>query len=158
MSLTFWAINKLFSNEFQNNVFIRCIKPNKELSQDIFDENFVTLQLKCSGTFEYQQLMQEGFPVQTDISEIIIAYGFSSQTFPLKNNNNLNLLLEVIGLNRNDFKIGKTKIFFRPLTNLDTVLRPSAESVYLVVKIYKTKIEVECCKQMADYCKEGAEK
>lgn len=115
------------------------MKPNKEMTKGIFNENIVTLQLKYSSTFEYRKLMQEGFPIQIKKSGIL-AYEYSEQTFPLENTSNLNLLLQVIGLKRNDFKLGRTKVFFRPLANLDMILNPSAELVLTFANAYKIKL------------------
>lgn len=83
--------------------------------------------------------MQEGFPIQIDNKEFLTTY---EQTFSLKSTINLNILLRAIGLSRNDFKLGKTKIFFRPLKSLGDVLHPSAELISTVMNTYKKKLAV----------------
>lgn len=83
---------------------------------EIFDEDFVLSQLQASGTMAFFNLIQLGFPLKVQISEIFeklapfLEHRHRSCGIQLC----CQIFLLAIGFQYNDFKIGKTEIHIRP--------------------------------------------
>ncbi|MEE6527545.1 hypothetical protein FKM82_028981 [Ascaphus truei] len=56
-------------------LFIRCLSPNSKQVPGIFDVEFVSSQLRNSGTLEAVQLIKEGYPVRVPLPEFVNRYG-----------------------------------------------------------------------------------
>lgn len=105
--------NKL---EKTSSKFIRCIKPNQWKEPKIFDKNLVLNQLVMSGMVDILNLMKNGFPcriiyediwnsynslLQEDMREFLTPRMFSE------------LILKFLEIDKNEYRLGKTKVFFR---------------------------------------------
>ncbi|XP_025643809.1 myosin-2 isoform X1 [Arachis hypogaea] len=56
--------------------FIRCIRPNTKQLPDIYDEDLVLQQLKCSGILEVVRTSRAGYPTRMTHQEFSTRYGF----------------------------------------------------------------------------------
>lgn len=133
----------LFFVDTQDKIFIRCIKPNKVFKNDVFDADYVTLQLKSSSVVEYLKLLQEGYPIQMESKHLLTLYEiFGKKEMQNSSFELLTILLRSTGLHRIDFKIGKTQVFFRPIRNLDAVLHPSQDMIRKTKEIFEHKLAI----------------
>lgn len=82
----------------------------------MFDEDFVSLQLTSSGAMAYFELMQIGFPLKVGISELMehMRTFLEPRHISIGTNVCCYILCSAVGLNANEFKLGKTDIFIRP--------------------------------------------
>lgn len=110
----------------------------------MFDTDFVTSQLKVSSVFAYHKLVQEGFPIHTESNNLRIVYELTDKKLLQKDFfDELSILLRSTGLlHRTDFKIGKSKIFFRPIKSLNAILNPSQEMIRMTKANFERKIRV----------------
>lgn len=94
------------------------MKPNRHQIPNLFDENFVHKQLETSGTMAYCKLMQLGFPIKMPIAELSHKLKLCMEphhTMPnIGVNNCCIFFLLASGFHRDDFRLGKTAIHFRP--------------------------------------------
>lgn len=108
----------------------------------MFEEDFVTSQLKCSNVFEYQKFMQEGFPIQIESKNIWILFGLAGRKILQRIfYEDLGTLLRSTGLLRTDFKVGKNKSFFRPVKNIQAILQPNQEMISMTQNRFEKKLK-----------------
>lgn len=105
------GLNNLLNNISQTKQhYIRCIKPNDENVKSNFNNERVVEQLKYCGIMEAIKISKAGYPVRIKIKEFF--YNFHAN-FIYFNLNNINDILSPLTKNKNDFQIGKTKIFMK---------------------------------------------
>lgn len=128
---------------FQETIFVRCIKPNKFLEANIFDENFIEMQLKCCGLAAYKSLMEQGYPERYECDQLLAGYNFPPICDRFKHLR-LEVLLRTIGVNRNDYRLGNTRVCFRPLKSdiSKNILRPNGYEIELIKAEYQKKLTV----------------
>lgn len=92
------------------------MRPNFDQTPGLFDDNFVSEQLKSSGTTAYYELMQFGYPAKIQIS-----YLYDKLKPALKPHHNTMgsalccfIFLLANGFKADDLKIGKSSINIRP--------------------------------------------
>lgn len=108
----------------------------------MFEADFVTSQLKCSNVFEYQKLMQEGFPIQIESKNIWISFGLAGRKLLQRMfYEDLGTLLRSTGLRQADFKVGKNKKNFRPVKNLQAILQPNQEMISMTQNRFEKKLK-----------------
>ena len=114
--------------------FVRCIKPNSIKRPRVFDNTEVSIQLNCGGVYEAIRIMRDMYPSRITHEEfyrrftthewrcIVRASKKASLFVPLPGNNfsdfeNLRLscisLAHALGLNDDQFQVGRSKVFFR---------------------------------------------
>ncbi|CAD5206425.1 unnamed protein product [Bursaphelenchus okinawaensis] len=113
--------------------FVRCIKPNGEMSPGKFESNQILGQLRYSGMESVLKLMQMGYPSRTQFSEL---YNMYSSLLPeklarLDHRLFCKCLFHVLGLNDSDYKFGMTKVFFKPgkFAEFDQLLRHDPQAM-----------------------------
>lgn len=106
----------MINNSLQTPHFIRCVRPNFDQIPGFFDENFVSDQLKSSGTTAYYELMQFGYPSKIQIDDL-----YDKLQPILKHHHNsigsslcCFIFLLASGFNAEDLKVGKSSINVRP--------------------------------------------
>uniref|UniRef100_A0A915A078 Unconventional myosin-VI n=2 Tax=Parascaris univalens TaxID=6257 RepID=A0A915A078_PARUN len=117
--------------------FVRCIKPNSEMTAGKFDGVAILDQLKCAGMASVMRVMQAGFPSRTSFGEIVEHYRtlLPQQLSRLDPRLFCKCLFHALGLNENDFAFGLTKAFFRAgkFAQFDQMLRQDkAEMLRLI--------------------------
>ena len=95
--------------------FVRCINPNTIKAADTFVGGHVLHQLRCSGMMEALRLMHAGFPTRCPYDDL---YGRYKDMMPrsiaaLDSPSFCEILLMALGLNKEDYQLGITKVFFR---------------------------------------------
>ncbi|XP_066993840.2 unconventional myosin-VI [Anabrus simplex] len=117
--------------------FIICIKPNQMRNPGNFVGSSVLTQLESSGIMYVLQLMRNGYPSRTVISELFSMYSkfLPPQMACLESSLFCKALLHTMGFNQQDYCIGKTKVFFKPdkFAAFDSVMQCNPR---LVTKIY----------------------
>lgn len=103
--------------------FIRCIKPNDEVSSSAFDKKRLTEQLRCSGVLEAVKISRTGYPVRFLHDTFIQNYscilaqpgkrpGVKEKEIVSQMVVELNKQLHIVmDSDRPPFQVGKTKVF-----------------------------------------------
>lgn len=110
-----------------NPHFVRCIIPNLKKKGDEINNKLILEQLKCNGVLEGIRISRQGFPSRMKYSEFVERYRILSVEINeemqvvvredfndiLDNKEKTKRILEGIKVNPSQFRLGKTKIFFR---------------------------------------------
>ncbi|GLE10537.1 hypothetical protein PINS_up022683 [Pythium insidiosum] len=105
--------------------FVRCIKPNDEVSSTLFDRARLVEQLRCSGVLEAVKISRSGYPVRFSHDDFIKNYGCilgerydSAQNSKSVVSQMVHTLGTKLAIDKNTeagspppFQIGKTKVF-----------------------------------------------
>lgn len=128
---------------FQEIIFVRCLRPNKFLEAKTFDEDFVEMQLRSCGLAAYKSLMEQGYPARYECDQLLTVYDLLPMVGRFKHLR-LEVLLSSIGVNRNDYKLGNTRVCLRPLKSeiLNKILHPSKIEIEHVKAEYGKKLAV----------------
>ncbi|KAK9761523.1 class II myosin [Basidiobolus ranarum] len=97
--------------------FVRCILPNEEKKAGKFQTPLVLEQLRCNGVLEGIRIVRQGFPNRLPFSEFrqryeILAPNVIPRGF-MDGKTASHRLLEAIQLDKNQYRIGTSKVFFR---------------------------------------------
>ena len=126
--------------------FIRCIKPNVKMVENMFDGGSVLSQLQCAGMTSVLELMQQGFPSRAPFSDLYSMYKAILPPDLARLDPRLfcKALFKALGLNDNDFKFGMTKVFFRPgkFAEFDTLMRSDPQHLKVKWKLIVTVVIV----------------
>lgn len=110
------------------------------------------MQLKSFSMVEYKELIEQGFPNRIECDTILSKYGIllpeefeKSKVYSEIQNYklfHLRILMNSIGLNKKDFKLGNSRVCFRPLKGyvLDEVLQPTEAYIIKVKTVYEKKL------------------
>ncbi|XP_053594207.1 myosin heavy chain, muscle isoform X12 [Microplitis demolitor] len=96
--------------------FVRCIIPNEMKQPGVIDSHLVMHQLTCNGVLEGIRICRKGFPnrmMYPDFKlryKILCAKAVKNGMDPKKATE---LILDTISLERDQFRLGTTKVFFR---------------------------------------------
>lgn len=157
INIIFYVFSKLYVIKiictlFQDTIFVRCLKPNHLAKPQNFDKDFVEKQLKCFGLAEYRDLMEKGFPYRFEFKQLLDAYGIlktSQEKLVRKIKQrrerfHLSVLLHSVGLDMKHFRLGNTRVCFRPLKAnvLDKLLHPKEDEIALVKKTFEKKLVI----------------
>lgn len=124
---SFVSVSKSFSSQLKELLktlgethafFIRCIKPNLDVSPSIFDSHHVRPQLQCGGLVAVVKMLKYGYPTRVSYEEIFKQYTplltcDSQRTESLNRRHFCQAILSVFGLHTTDFQLGLTKVFFK---------------------------------------------
>ncbi|XP_068914326.1 myosin heavy chain, muscle isoform X42 [Tenebrio molitor] len=96
--------------------FVRCIIPNELKQPGVIDSHLVMHQLTCNGVLEGIRICRKGFPnrmVYPDFKlryKILAASSIKDDFSPEKASQ---IILDTVNLDSEQFRLGKTKVFFR---------------------------------------------
>jgi myosin-6 len=95
--------------------FVRCVNPNKKKQPDAFQGGHVLHQLRCSGMMEALRLMHAGFPTRCPYEDLYDRYKdmMPRSIASLDSPSFCEILLMALGLDKADYQLGITKVFFR---------------------------------------------
>uniref|UniRef100_A0AC34G0V5 Myosin motor domain-containing protein n=1 Tax=Panagrolaimus sp. ES5 TaxID=591445 RepID=A0AC34G0V5_9BILA len=95
--------------------FVRCLKPNSEMSPAKFEGAQILSQLKCAGMGSVLRLMHCGFPSRASFTDLYEMYQslLPEQLKRLDARLFCKCLFHALGLSETDFQFGLTKAFFR---------------------------------------------
>jgi myosin heavy subunit len=93
--------------------FVRCIKPNALKTKDKFDAPLVLEQLNCSGIFEAIGIRQSGFPFRLSHLDFVHRYKSFDLKRPISNYKAHCRHLISLGGDSEEFRVGKTMVFYR---------------------------------------------
>ncbi|CAG2167007.1 unnamed protein product, partial [Oppiella nova] len=96
-----------------NPFFVRCIKSNGDKIANHFDDVLVLLQLRYTGMLETVRIRQSGYSVRLSFDEFIQHYRILLPKGLLSSQSDVKQFLSLMNLNRDDYQIGKSKIFMR---------------------------------------------
>ncbi|XP_053214006.1 unconventional myosin-IXb-like [Panonychus citri] len=108
------SLNQLMETLNQANpFFVRCIKSNADKIPYHFDDMLVLVQLRYTGMLETVTIRQSGYSVRLSFDEFITHYRILLPKGLLSSQADVRHFLERMNLNRDNYQIGKTKIFMR---------------------------------------------
>ena len=108
------SLNHLMETLNQANpFFVRCIKSNTQKTPNNFDDMLVLVQLRYTGMLETVRIRQSGYSVRLTFEEFIQHYRILLPKGLLSSRNDINEFLERMQLNRDNYQMGKTKVFLR---------------------------------------------
>lgn len=97
--------------------YIRCIKPNDYKKSGVFDLEIVGHQVKYLGLMENLRVRRAGFAYRRSYDVFLERYKcLCPQTWPHyegKAQNGVDILMKHLGYNKDDYQMGRTKIFIR---------------------------------------------
>lgn len=96
-----------------NPFFVRCIKSNADKAPNHFDDMLVLVQLRYTGMLETVRIRQSGYSVRLTFEEFIQHYRILLNKGLLSSQNDIRDFLARMNLNRDNYQMGKTKIFMR---------------------------------------------
>jgi myosin-9 len=96
-----------------NPFFVRCIKSNGDKIANHFDDVLVLLQLRYTGMLETVRIRQSGYSVRLSFDEFIQHYRILLVKGLLSSQQDVKHFLSYMNLDRNNYQIGKSKIFMR---------------------------------------------
>ena len=101
--------------EATNSHFVRCVNPNKLKQPNAFNGGHVLHQLRCSGMMEALRLMHAGFPTRCPYEDLYDRYKdmMPRSIASLDSPSFCEILLMALGLDKADYQLGITKVFFR---------------------------------------------
>ncbi|KAK9736480.1 Unconventional myosin tail, actin- and lipid-binding [Popillia japonica] len=105
--------------------YVRCIKPNDTKSPAVFDEELVRHQVKYLGLMENLRVRRAGFAYRRVYEQFLHRYKCLSRetwpNYPGSAKDGVQALVACLGYERDDYRMGRTKIFIRfPKTLFDT--------------------------------------
>lgn len=107
-----------------NPYFVRCIKSNKDKRADHFDDVCVLQQLRYTGMLETVRIRQSGYPVRLLYTEFVQQYRILLRRGTQSDESEVRAFLERLNFNRDNYQMGKTKVFMRETekVQLDLIL------------------------------------
>ncbi|XP_064475014.1 unconventional myosin-IXa-like isoform X2 [Ornithodoros turicata] len=96
-----------------NPFFVRCIKSNADKVPCMFDETVILQQLRYTGMLETVRIRQAGYSVRLPSEEFIQRYRVLLPRGLLSSRNDIRDFLLRMNLDRNNYQMGKTKVFLR---------------------------------------------
>lgn len=118
--------------------FVRCVKPNGSMRGGAGEGGLVLAQLQCSGTGAALQLMEHGYPSRAPFLHLHHTYAphLPHQLASLSPRTFCEAMVHSLGLSDKDFKLGVSRVFFRPgkYSELDALLRSEPHELQAVVK------------------------
>ncbi len=134
--------------------FVRCIRPNKHKIPGYFDSETVSIQLKCTGVLETTKIRRLGYSYRITFDDFLKRYW--TLAYPItklsssSNKENCLYILQKIGLK--NWKLGKTKIFFKyyhaeQLINLKEKLLQKIVTIQCAVRKWLAKRRLEDYKE-----------
>lgn len=96
-----------------NPFFVRCIKSNGDKIPNHFDDVLVLLQLRYTGMLETVRIRQSGYSVRLSFEEFIQHYRILLSKGLLSSQHDVKKFLSVMNLNRDNYQMGKSKVFMR---------------------------------------------
>ncbi|KAL5004693.1 hypothetical protein ScPMuIL_018149 [Solemya velum] len=94
-------------------LFVRCLRPNTNLSAMKFDSELVQRQMICNGVMEIAELRREGYPIRIKFKEFSERYcGICEDEIP--DYDEVGTCLEILSTADIDsFQLGRTKVFLK---------------------------------------------
>ncbi|XP_020900789.1 unconventional myosin-VI [Exaiptasia diaphana] len=117
--------------------FIRCIKPNGKMTDNMFEGGSILSQLECAGMVSVLTLMQDGWPSRAPFHEVYNMYKsyLPAKLARLDPRLFCRALFHALGMSDKDYKFGSSKIFFRPgkFAEFDEVMKQDPENLKILV-------------------------
>lgn len=102
----------IYSNQ-ANPFFVRCIKSNADKTPGHFDDMLVLVQLRYTGMLDTVRIRQSGYSVRLSFDEFIQHYRILLPKGLISSQSDIRDFLARMNLNRDNYQMGKSKIFMR---------------------------------------------
>ncbi|XP_067665746.1 unconventional myosin-IXb-like isoform X10 [Haliotis asinina] len=140
-----WSLSRLMHTlNKANPFFIRCIKSNADKAPCVFDDEIVLRQLRYTGMLATVKIRQSGYNYRLTFEEFIQLYKILLPKGLLSSQEDVKIFLESMDLNRDNYQIGKTKVFLRESEKLmldEALHRAIMERVIKIQRWVKTILE-----------------
>ena len=117
-----WTVTHQFRESLQHlmetlslskPLFVRCIKSNGDKIANHFDDVLVLLQLRYTCMLETVRIRQSGYSVRLSFDEFLQHYRILLAKGLLSSQTDVKQFLSLMNLNKDNYQIGRTKIFMR---------------------------------------------
>lgn len=129
-------MTQLFSTEPH---FVRCIIPNNEKKSGKIDISLVLDQLRCNGVLEGIRICRAGFPNRLTFGDFRQRYELlAPNVIPkgfMDGRSGSQLLLDALSLDKNQYKIGTSKVFFKTGVLAELEEQRDIKLTHLVIRI-----------------------
>ncbi|XP_059490432.1 unconventional myosin-IXa-like isoform X2 [Neocloeon triangulifer] len=120
-----------------NPFFIRCIKSNANKVSNEFDTDTVQRQLRYTGMLETVRIRQAGYNVRFSYDEFIQLYRILLPKGLLSSQNDVKHIMLKLNLSRDNFQMGKTKVFLRESEKLKLDSKLHQQIIFCIVTIQR---------------------
>uniref|UniRef100_H2ZZH1 Myosin IXB n=1 Tax=Latimeria chalumnae TaxID=7897 RepID=H2ZZH1_LATCH len=108
------SLSKLMENlEKAEPFFIRCIRSNAEKKELHFNESLVVQQLRYTGMLETVRIRRSGYSAKYSFQEFVDQFQVLLPKNSQPSQELFSMLFEKTGLDKNNYQIGKTKVFMK---------------------------------------------
>ena len=97
--------------------FVRCINPNGDKKAGDYNSPYVLNQLRCGGLIEALRVLKLGYPTRVPYDQLYERYGkilHEHMGGDVNKRDFCEAILFAFDLERADYQLGLTKVFFRP--------------------------------------------
>ncbi|XP_072166976.1 myosin-IIIb-like [Diadema setosum] len=95
-----------------NPHFVRCVKPNTAKSARVFEDKYVTAQLRYTGMLETTKIRRLGYAIRPLFADFVRRYKVLALSPKLAmDKRGCTKILETVGIK--DWRVGKTKVFLK---------------------------------------------
>eukprot|EP01114_Cavostelium_apophysatum_P013844 TRINITY_DN344_c0_g2_i1.p1 TRINITY_DN344_c0_g2~~TRINITY_DN344_c0_g2_i1.p1 ORF type:complete len:1517 (+),score=469.87 TRINITY_DN344_c0_g2_i1:48-4598(+) len=125
--------------------YIRCIKPNSILQENMFDSSSVRLQLRCSGIINATKVRKQGYFYRALFHDFYRRFFFLLPHTKLRDQEFCRFVLSKVAKGSDQWQIGQTKVFLKEhcYTNLEALreLKLSKTALFLQrrIRIWKAR-------------------
>ena len=133
--------------------YIRCLKPNQTLKAGDWDNEFMFRQLAYSGTLEVTEIRKAGLNVRRPLSHFYRYYKICAEDQEALRAGTVTkrceLLLDLIGIDENKWRVGKTLVFLKDYEIMDEL--DKLRETKIVQYVITLKSYFRMCKDMQAY-------
>ena len=123
--------------------YIRCLKPNQTLKAGDYDTDFMFRQLSYSGTLEVTEIRKAGLNVRRPLAHFYRYYKICADDQSMLRAGTVTkrcqLLLDMLGIDENKWRVGKTLVFLKDyeiMDNLDKIREEKIVEYVIILQSY----------------------
>ncbi|KAK1152491.1 hypothetical protein AOXY_G31171 [Acipenser oxyrinchus oxyrinchus] len=124
--------------------FIRCIRSNSEKMELRFDDTLVLQQLRYTGMLETVRIRHSGYSAKYTFQEFVEQFRVLLPKNSRTSQEEISALFEKMGFNKNNYQIGKTKVFMKEAERQrlqDTLHKEVIRKIIFLQRWFRAQLE-----------------
>ncbi|XP_041086324.1 unconventional myosin-IXb-like isoform X5 [Polyodon spathula] len=124
--------------------FIRCIRSNSEKMELRFDDALVLQQLRYTGMLETVRIRHSGYSAKYTFQEFVGQFRVLLPKNSCTSQEEVSALFEKMGFNKNNYQIGKTKVFMKEAERQrlqDTLHKEVIRKIVFLQRWFRAQLE-----------------
>ncbi|MGH0168652.1 UNVERIFIED_CONTAM: hypothetical protein FKN15_001096 [Acipenser sinensis] len=124
--------------------FIRCIRSNSEKMELRFDDTLVLQQLRYTGMLETVRIRHSGYSAKYTFQEFVEQFRVLLPKNSCTSQEEISALFEKMGFNKNNYQIGKTKVFMKEAERQrlqDTLHKEVIRKIIFLQRWFRAQLE-----------------